>query len=275
MPKQYIDYSNTVIYKIICKDLNVNDVYVGHTTNLQKRKYQHKIRCKNNNLRLYKFIREHGGWDNWDMIEIAKYNLKDATEARMKEQEHYDLLKAKLNCLPPYKEKKSIHCKCCNIYFIDDKLFQKHIETKKHLKKLQKDPNVDIIDNCKFKCPSCDFSCCKKSEWTRHILTRKHKNQQKSTENQQNAPREDKLIYECICGKIYKERTGLWRHKKKCFLENKNIDQDFLNALENNDNQLTDKDIIVMLLKQNNEFKELLVEQNKSILDISSKFMNP
>jgi hypothetical protein len=122
-----------------------------------------------------------------------------------------------------------------------------------------------------YLCSSCDFSCCKKSEWSRHILTRKHKNQQKSTENQQIAPREDKLLYECICGKMYKERTGLWRHKKKCFLENKNMDQDFLNALENNDSQLTDKDIIVMLLKQNNEFKELLVEQNKSILDISTK----
>ena len=42
MPKVDIDYSNTIIYKIHCKDSNVNEIYVGHTTNFTKRKNQHK-----------------------------------------------------------------------------------------------------------------------------------------------------------------------------------------------------------------------------------------
>ena len=47
MPKVAIDYSKTVIYKIVCKDLNVNYKYVGQTTNLNKRRNQHKSSCNN------------------------------------------------------------------------------------------------------------------------------------------------------------------------------------------------------------------------------------
>ena len=90
MPKDIIDYSQTIIYKIYCKDATITDVYIGHTTNFIKRKYQHKICCNGNTkLKIYETIRSNGGWENWDMVEIAKYNCKDATEARIKEQEHY------------------------------------------------------------------------------------------------------------------------------------------------------------------------------------------
>lgn len=96
MPKEIVDYSNTIIYKIYCKDVSVTDIYVGHTTNFIQRKYIHKASCKNlkNNLKIYNVIRCNGGWENWDMVEIAKYCCADATEARIKEQYHYDELKA-------------------------------------------------------------------------------------------------------------------------------------------------------------------------------------
>ena len=82
MPKDDIDYSNTIIYKIICNDETINDVYVGHTTNFTKRKYFHKSACANldNKLKIYNIIRQNGDWDNWDMVEIAIYNCKDKTE---------------------------------------------------------------------------------------------------------------------------------------------------------------------------------------------------
>ena len=92
MPKNEIDYSNTIIYKIVCKDEKIADLYVGHTTNFVKRKCLHKNSCNNlnNKLKIYNIIRENGGWDNWEMIETATYNCKDHTEARIKEQEHFD-----------------------------------------------------------------------------------------------------------------------------------------------------------------------------------------
>ncbi len=62
MPKEVIDYSNTIIYKIVCNDINIKDTYVGHTTNFVQRKYAHKQGVNNSksynyNSKLYKFIR--------------------------------------------------------------------------------------------------------------------------------------------------------------------------------------------------------------------------
>ena len=69
MPKNPIDYSNTLFYKIVCNDLNIKECYVGHTTSFRKRKTVHKNTCNNpnvecHNMPLYKFIRANGGWDN-------------------------------------------------------------------------------------------------------------------------------------------------------------------------------------------------------------------
>ena len=47
MYKHDLDYSNTVIYKIMCKDPDITDVYVGHTTNFLQRKIAHKYSCMN------------------------------------------------------------------------------------------------------------------------------------------------------------------------------------------------------------------------------------
>ena len=70
MPKISIDYNNTTIYKIVCTDLSNKDIYVGHTTQFIKRKSSHKHNCNNPiskfyNLKVYKTIRENGGWENW------------------------------------------------------------------------------------------------------------------------------------------------------------------------------------------------------------------
>ena len=116
MPKDDIDYSNTIIYKIICNDKTINDLYVGHTTNFTKSKYQHKYACTNlnNKLKIYNTIRQNGGWDNWNMTEISIYNCKNKTEARIKEQHHYDELKSNLNMYPPFQEIKHFYCEFCN-----------------------------------------------------------------------------------------------------------------------------------------------------------------
>ena len=42
MPQKEVDYSKTVIYKIVCNDPLITDCYVGRTTNFTKRKLQHE-----------------------------------------------------------------------------------------------------------------------------------------------------------------------------------------------------------------------------------------
>ena len=49
MPKLPIDYSKTIIYKIVCNDTNITDCYVGHTTDITRRKAHHKCSCNNPN----------------------------------------------------------------------------------------------------------------------------------------------------------------------------------------------------------------------------------
>ena len=111
MPRKAINFQNTIIYKIVCKDLLVTEKYIGHTTDFTKRKNSHKTRCNNPNDKMYNcyvyiFIRENGGWDNWTMIEIEKYPCLDVNEARKQERYFIELLIAELNQQIPSKTKQ-------------------------------------------------------------------------------------------------------------------------------------------------------------------------
>jgi hypothetical protein len=99
MPKVSTDYSKTIIYKLCCLDHKISDIYIGHTTNFTKRKNRHKNTCTNANdkcydLPVYKCIREHGGWDNWDMILIEQCACEGSLDALKKEREYLEQLKA-------------------------------------------------------------------------------------------------------------------------------------------------------------------------------------
>ena len=162
MPKIPMDYSKTIIYKIVCNDLNVKECYVGHTINMTKRKCSHKSACNNENgkgynHKIYKIIRENGGWDNWSMLLIEKFPCKDKYDACKREREVYEELDAKMNMLRPYltqeeikqyhkqydqayyqankqkiseRDKQKIKCDCGSIVRRSDIL--KHNRTKKH-----------------------------------------------------------------------------------------------------------------------------------------------
>jgi hypothetical protein len=79
------NYSQSSIYKICCLDTSITDIYVGSTTNFNKRKHSHKSAYnssipKYSKLKVYNFIRENGGWENWSMVEIKKFNCNDKRE---------------------------------------------------------------------------------------------------------------------------------------------------------------------------------------------------
>lgn len=106
-----IDYSKTIIYKIVCKNEDVKDVYVGSTVNFKRRITDHKKRCindkyKDHNCKIYKIIRANGGWDNWSIIEIIKQSCKDSAEAHALERYYYELLNGNMNTNVPNRTKK-------------------------------------------------------------------------------------------------------------------------------------------------------------------------
>jgi len=100
-----------------------------------------------------------------------------------------------------------------------------------------------------FHCISCDFKCSKKGDYNRHLLTLKHKNQQKSTDFT------SKNIA-CECGRNYKDRSGLWRHKKTCKIGQDQEKDEFFDAVNN-------EKMIIELLKQNSELQKSLIELSK------------
>ena len=99
MPKKEMDYSNCVIYKIQHKDNN-DLLYVGHTTNFTKRKYQHKCNISTNdkyNIKLYQMIRENGGWDDFNMIVVKEFPCENKQQATTEEDKVMREMKATMN----------------------------------------------------------------------------------------------------------------------------------------------------------------------------------
>jgi len=89
------NYANTVIYKLYCKDEEVKDIYVGSTVDFKERMWNHKGRCNNpnckrHNLKVYKFIRANGGWDNWHCKIIEYFPCNNRKEKLLREQEVYE-----------------------------------------------------------------------------------------------------------------------------------------------------------------------------------------
>ena len=226
MPKDIIDYSNTIIYKIYCNDDSITDVYVGHTTNFYVRKYQHKNACNDlkHNYKIYKTIRENGGWDNWNMVEIANYNCKNSTEARIKEQQHYEELKPSLNCCSPYATKTQYVCSTCNLQFNSLKIYNHHIST--HI--IETNDMEKVANNVSF---------------TKNNKRLINPNSYTSFNNEKQ--------YTCNCGKVYKHMSSLCAHKKNCKEE----------EMIYNGINLKDKDALVLhLLKQNSELQNKIIE---------------
>jgi len=61
------------IYKIFCRDPKVTQLYVGQTINFDSRRFSHFTTSMYRHLKLYEFIRSHGGWSNWKMTIIKQY----------------------------------------------------------------------------------------------------------------------------------------------------------------------------------------------------------
>ena len=87
------NYSNTIIYKIYCIDTSVNYLYIDSTINMKvKRSYHKNSLLTKPNCELSMKINENGGWTNWKMEEIEKYDCKSREEALEREKYWFDLI---------------------------------------------------------------------------------------------------------------------------------------------------------------------------------------
>lgn len=285
MPKVKIDYSNTIFYKIYCKDTSINDLYIGHTTNFVQRKHCHKQSCinpksSNYKCKLYNVIRDNMGWDNWKMEIIAFHNCEDLYYAKKQEQYYFEKYKATLNSIEPLPPRKP----------------------KPIVDKIPKEPLYCNISSTKFRCEYCDYTTSRQSQYDRHIMTRKHKirtniigpSSSKTYQcscnktfkhasslwnHKQNCKdivtdsiersNSKRSLFMCNCGKTYKYDSGFYRHKKNCNFINQEIVEDTPMQAQSQYSNL-----IMELVKQNNEFKQLMMEQNKQIQEQNKQIID-
>ena len=123
----------------------------------------------------------------------------------------------------------------------------------------------------KFYCENCDYNTSKKSSYDNHLLSRKHK---KSMVINDFMPKINDFMpklcsYICdVCNKKYKDNSGLWRHKKSGVCKKQFDTLNNVNIDNKNIEKLDDKnDLIIMLIKENAEFKSMLMEQQNMMIE--------
>ena len=117
----------------------------------------------------------------------------------------------------------------------------------------------------KFVCEKCTYECSSNYHWTRHTLTAKHKRKHLETILEtKGEKRENEGEYVCDCKRAYQTRSGLYKHKLKC---SQNAEDSLINSI------LLTPDLVMKLITQNQEFKELVMVQCNTIAGQSNNII--
>ena len=193
MPRVPIDYSKAFIYKLCCKDKSIEECYIGSSTNWKQRKRLHKSNCNNPNQKSYNqkkyvFIRENGGWENWEMVLIYYYPCNNSMELKAEEERVRQENHNNLNMYRAYQTKEELK-EYHKQYYIENKdkrleyHKQYHINNRESISEYQKQyqkqykiNNRDkLLQKAKQKI-TCDCGCIiKKANIAKHKKTNKHK----------------------------------------------------------------------------------------------------
>ena len=189
-------------------------------------------------------------------------------------------------------------CFICDYYTSRKSSYDKHLLTSKHLQLIESSQKVA---NC-FSCLICDYTTRKKNNYDKHLTTSKHI---KLIESSQKTHQKVANSIECLncdyyssqnnyddkikssqkvaegcnkvanmlicnnCNKTYKSTAGLWKHKKTCsFISNETsiVCQD--NNVED-EPIMTDKELVMYLLKENSDFKNMIMKLVEKVEDTS------
>jgi hypothetical protein len=121
--------------------------------------------------------------------------------------------------------------------------------------------------NC-FECEKCNYITNNKYDYKKHCQTIKHKQEIIIDDFSIEMEKCQSKKFVCSnCNKTYKDNSGLWKHKKIC---KENINDDLISNsnTQNLSNQIT-PELILSVLEQNKELTNLVVEQNKTIMELA------
>jgi len=113
--------------------------------------------------------------------------------------------------------------------------------------------STEIVKNSKYfyNCKTCHYNTCKLHHYNQHLLTAKHKNQQNVNKINILSTEIMPLHFQCHCGRKYKERSGLWRHKKKCEIVSQPEETEISSPVKN---------IETLLMQDRQELKLMMME---------------
>ena len=155
------------VYEIKSKDKSVTGTYIGSTWDMKYRQQKHKTRYNNKNSKdynfpLYIYIRENGGWDNFEMTIIDSGECEDVRELHCAEQFYIDMSggieyllneRDALRDIVKRREKKNIdrakreqrnrdtkrfYCEPCNKAYVSEYARELHYTSNKHIKNLKR-----------------------------------------------------------------------------------------------------------------------------------------
>lgn len=170
MPKQDIDYSKSIIYKLKHNtDINDEDVYIGHTTNWIQRKREHKKKCNcitsvAYNQKKYQEIRAKGGWVEWEMLPIEEYPCESKIQVEIREEYWRNYYNANLNMRKAHsteQERKE------NLYNYNKKLLPYYKSYREeHKERIAEYKKIKVVCECGCEIVKCYIN--------KHRKTKKH-----------------------------------------------------------------------------------------------------
>ena len=112
-----------------------------------------------------------------------------------------------------------------------------------------------------FECKSCYYNTSSKKDFKKHTNTLKHKRLVNASDMLVDKINHNTFV--CCCGRSYCHDSSYYRHKKKCHIVANKNDTD------KKEEMMNDKELIQYLLKENSEFKQLMIEQNKHMIELA------
>jgi|AntAceMinimDraft_18_1070375.scaffolds.fasta_scaffold48688_1 septin family protein len=106
----------------------------------------------------------------------------------------------------------------------------------------------------KYYCKKCDYKCSRYYDYDKHLSTRKHNMETVGNEGNGNT-----TMFECLCGKIFRTNSGLWKHKNKCSQPVNPTPTTLSTPVEKNEFHL-DKELLIKMLLKNQEVMEKMME---------------
>ena len=213
--------SQSTIYHIRCK-ITKRVIYVGSSCDFINREKKHRYNCCNNessdkyNLPIYKYIRENGGFENYEIIPVSFHNLNNIVELRILEQQEMDKHTGLMNCV--YASRTREQYRIDNKEKINEREKQYNNDNKELRKKYREDNREKINEHKK------QYDIDNREKTKQYYQNNKEHIKQYRIDNREKINETKKLYREknkekikekitCECGCIV-VRCNLTRHKK-------------------------------------------------------------